>query len=475
MKKILILILCLSSYSFAVEEYYGISRSIRSLGMGGAFYTMSDDEYALFYNPAGLSNYRGDGSLMFSMQSSLSSSAPSALSTILDQKGGSIASVVNTLSSFSGKPIHLSLNIFPHYVRKNFAVGLLLADTKTNFAILGKDIDTTVDLTMISDSGLFIGFGRKMFDDDLHLGFNLKGMVRAGGKRSFTVLEIASNTAFDLNPEQMGGVGGGIDFDLGAIYDVRGLPFGILNQVSLTLNNLLASNLTMFKSGTGGNPPGLERMVTLGARTVLPGYGPFDQFNVLLDLSEFHLGGETNDEYGHRGGSFFKHVNMGVEAPINGWFNLRAGFHQGYLTAGFGIQIMAVKLDFATYAEELSTGINRLGSRRFALRLALGAGSSAPPPVPPKTSFTGVKVEEVSVPKNEEKSTVNENAPPLNDEKKLDEKKPEEKKEEDRKPKSVDEGEGKGLDSEEATPEESSGPQSLNQTEDSLNFTVDVL
>ena len=59
--KRLTLLICLSFVvpTFAMREFYGISRSIRALGMGGAFYGRSDDEYALFYNPAGVSLYQG--------------------------------------------------------------------------------------------------------------------------------------------------------------------------------------------------------------------------------------------------------------------------------------------------------------------------------------------------------------------------------------------------------------------------------
>lgn len=421
MKKIIICcLLAFASSSFAVEEYYSLSKSVRSLGMGGAFYAMSDDEYALFYNPAGLSNYRGEGSLMFSLQGGISSGATNAIKTLSDQKGGDIDKVITSLQSFAGKPISAGLSIFPHYVRKNFAMGLMLADTKVNFAILGKELDTAVDLTMIVDNGLFIGFGRPVFSDDLHLGFNVKGILRAGGKKSFSVLDIASSKDLNLDPNSLGGVGGGIDMDLGAIYDVRGLPFGVLNQLSMTINNLLGSDLTMFKSDTTGNPPGLVRTLSLGARSTLQGVGFIDQVHVLFDLAEFHMGGEDDLEFGARKGSLFKHINMGVEAPMGGgWFALRAGFHQGYVTAGFGLQLSPVKIDFATYGEELSTGINRLGSRRYALRIALGAGSPPPPPVPPKTSLN-IKTEGSTEEKVEDKKV---------QEKVLENKKPQKKEE----------------------------------------------
>ncbi|MDP2752998.1 MAG: hypothetical protein Q8P40_01195, partial [Nitrospirota bacterium] len=44
-----------SGYSAMAKEYPSLYRGIRPLGMGGAFTAVSDDENALFYNPAGLS------------------------------------------------------------------------------------------------------------------------------------------------------------------------------------------------------------------------------------------------------------------------------------------------------------------------------------------------------------------------------------------------------------------------------------
>ena len=44
MKKLLLIsILALNSQAFALREYYSISRSIRALGMGGAFYGLFND------------------------------------------------------------------------------------------------------------------------------------------------------------------------------------------------------------------------------------------------------------------------------------------------------------------------------------------------------------------------------------------------------------------------------------------------
>jgi hypothetical protein len=107
-----------------------------------------------------------------------------------------------------------------------------------------------------------------------------------------------------------------------------------------------------------------------------------------MDFSEFGLGGQSNRVFGARGGAFFKHVNLGVEALIRRWVFLRLGFHQGYWTAGIGVDARFAKLDLATYQEEMSSSPGRLGSRRIALRLAFGVSGRAPRAVESATEAT---------------------------------------------------------------------------------------
>lgn len=377
MKKLLLLFVFISVAGYSVQEFYSLSRSIRSMGMGGAFYGLSNDEYALFYNPAGLSLYNGESEGMLRVNTQLSPRTLSALNTLTKSGNKSVSSIVDSLISYQGAPLYGQAGLLPYYLRKHFAIGLLLADTKFNFAILGKEIDTYVDVTAISDSGLVIGYARDLIDPNFHIGLNSKLLFRAGGKKAFTALDIAQNQNFNLNPKDIGGAGGGIDFDLGATYDFPAFPWGLQNRASLVFSNLIASDFSI--SRTGGKPPGLPRMMTLAYYSVLPGWKFIDNFHLLVDFAEFNLGGEADRDYGQRVGSFFKHINLGVEMPMR-WFSLRAGLHQGYWTAGLGVNAKFFRLDFATYGEELAGGPGRLQSRRFALSLAFGAGSAPPAP-----------------------------------------------------------------------------------------------
>lgn len=391
MKKLLLSLLLLSSYpAFAVKEFYQIKRSVRAMGMGGAFYGLSDDEGALQYNPAGLSRIRSGGRFtLLGVKADLTPSIFDALNTISSGGGKDVQTIAETLVQYQGKPVFGGLGLdFLGYVGKNFGIGLMLNDTKVNFAILGKDLDTNLEATVISDSGLFAGYSHSFLEDKLHVGLSLKALLRGGGRKAFTLLEIAQGNSFQIDPSKIGGTGFGIDADLGATYQLPLEQMGPLLQshVSLVFNNLIASKFNLVTIN-GTAPPGLVRTVTVGGHAIFAGWGPFDNFHALIDFAEFSLGGETNIDLGDRGGSFWKHVNLGVEAPMNGWFSPRLGIHQGYLTAGFGVNARVAQIDFATYVEELGRGVGRLGTRRFTLRLALGWGGAPPAPL------TGTKYE----------------------------------------------------------------------------------
>lgn len=363
----------------AVHEWYSISKSTRALGMGNAFYGLSDDESALFYNPAGLSLYEGGIDLMGSFRAGGSTTASSAMSTITGSRGRETGALALELQQFQGKPIFVeAAPAFGYYLRRGLAVGLLIADLKANATILGAGMDTSVDMTAIVDSGLFVGFAGTMFSPKLHLGMNLKGMVRGGGRKNYSVLDLAQGDGLELDVEQLGGVGFGVDADLGAMYEMPEVLSGVKQFAAISINNVLASKFDMVRiTKNGSMAPQLPRMLTIGGKTVFPGFWKFDKVTAVLDLAEFSLGGQSNPEFGARTGSFWKHVNLGVEAPIR-WFALRAGLHQGNITAGFGIDARYFQIDFATYAEEDAANPGRMSSRRLALRLAAGFGGAKP-------------------------------------------------------------------------------------------------
>lgn len=362
------------------------------MGMGGAFFGLSDDEYALFSNPAGLSLRKSGTEAMLRVNGHVSSDAISSFNKFKDIGGASLQSKIAALDETKGKPLSANVGALPYFVTKNLGVGILIADTKLNFniskgkteidALLGQPASVlqateVADMTFISDSGLVIGYAQSFADPGLHIGANLKGLFRAGGRKGFTAADYFGGQKIDIDPKQIGGYGIGIDLDLGATYEMYMLPFGVVSRASVVLSNLLATEYSM---GASGRAPRQVRTANLGWATVFNGYSFVDNFNVLLDISNIPLGGESNPNLGARNtGSFLKKVNFGVEAPI-GRLALRAGLNQGYLSAGFGVNLYAARIDFATYAEETGDA-TRQGSRRYALSAAIGWGSAPPAPI----------------------------------------------------------------------------------------------
>lgn len=377
MKKFFVAIATLAAtQSWAANEYYSLSRSFRALGMGGAYYALSDDESAMFYNPAGLSTRELPWQFMFPIKPTLSQNAISSFSLLKDtfSNTNNISQVISNLESLQGRPYSVGIGLFPHFVKKNFGIGLLLADTKVNFGILGAGIDSSAEITAVSDSGLFLTYARPIGLEELHIGLTAKFLARAGGKRTYNSLEIAQNQSSNLNLEQLGGFGLGLDFDLGAIYEMPKplIPWALQQRFSFTLSNIFATTFPIAKRGA---PPQLPRYFSLGSYTLFPGWGPVSNFIFCLDFAEFNLGGQTDPALGARVGSFWKHLNWGIEMPLGRVFTLRTGFHQGSFTAGFGLNIKYLRLDFAWYGEEIGTGVDRINDRRLALQISIGGGT----------------------------------------------------------------------------------------------------
>lgn len=388
MKKIFLgfslIVFCQSVW--AVQEFYSLSKSIRSMGMGGAFYGLSNDEYALFSNPAGLSTRTAGTEVMLRVNGTISSNAISGFNDFKNLGDLNINQAINQLDKHKDKPMFANAGLLPYFLTKNLAVGILVADTKVNFNISkgASDIDEiddlnneVADMTFISDSGVVLGYGQSFFSPNLHLGANLKALARAGGRKSFTGSEYVNSASIDLDPAKIGGTGMGVDLDIGATYELKELPFGLLSRASLVFSNLLATDFSIAKKYAGA--PALTRTVNLGWYTVFDGFLFVDNVHVLADISDVSLGGQSDSNFGARKGELIKKLHLGVEMPI-GILSLRAGLNQGYLSAGLGLNFYALKLDFATYGEETSDS-SRRQSRRYLATLALGWGSAPAAPV----------------------------------------------------------------------------------------------
>lgn len=354
----------------AVQEYYTLSRSVRAMGMGGAFYALSDDEHALFYNPAALNFYHGRPRVtLFNVGLMASGAAVSDLSNVINVASarGDVQNLAGQIADQMNSPISAGGGFFSGYLQKNFALGLVVGDTKLNAALYGVGPNALLDVTAITDSGLFLAWARR-FRKHWHLGLTTKAVYRAAGRNTYDSVDFATGKQFSFSTFQQGGTAFALDADAGAIYEITDPWIGSEAGLSFVLSNALGTNLV----SSGNDPPTLPRMFAAGLYTVFEGHKLAESYTLRIDASDFPLAGYQNQDLGGRGGNLLKHLDAGLEAKISPTLMLRGGVHQGDWTAGLGFYLPGIHLDFATYGEELLGYPGALSSRRFALQLSLG-------------------------------------------------------------------------------------------------------
>ncbi len=186
MKKLIIPFLLLAcTPTFALKEHYGLSRSIRALGMGGAFYGLSDDEYALFYNPAGF-RYRGDGQGMISFNFHASPKILSAIKTVTDTKDATASTIADKLAEFQGTPLYAASLPFSPIISQEFRDRPLAGGHEDSTSSTGAGSRLPCRYYRNHGFGLFVGYATD-FEETLHVGVNAKAIARAGGKKNFSV------------------------------------------------------------------------------------------------------------------------------------------------------------------------------------------------------------------------------------------------------------------------------------------------
>ena len=81
--------------------------------------------------------------------------------------------------------------------------------------------------------------------------------------------------------------------------------------------------------------------------------------------------GDYRDFFNQQGVSFFNHLHLGAEFGFLN-FALRAGVNQGYFTAGAGINLAIIHLDYAYYGQELGQAPGWQPNLNHMLQLKVG-------------------------------------------------------------------------------------------------------
>lgn len=360
MMKTLFLLLLLSSSAFAQnDKIFKAYQSVRSSGMGGLRYTTGLYDENFYGNPA-----RVTQNPVWKVQ--LPDPMIEANGTMLTNVGTLASSdLLSSLGTNAGKNYHGRFQMtFPalympdlgHQKRLSLAFGLL---TSIQFDALPAN-SYQLDTDVYADIGPAVTVGYRLLSEgELSVGLTAHYTYRATTKTGFGMIDIFRGTA--LTPANLLGDSAYVDFDLGATYD---LPFtwqDFTFTTGLSLNNMLSGSARAGLNilSVGSLPKTFPMSVNWGISAYKKALWVFE---------EAVFGLEITDINNNNGGSLFRLIHLGGEVDY-GILSPRVGINQGYLTAGLGIDLKVLKLDLATYAEELALNSGKRPDRIYALRL----------------------------------------------------------------------------------------------------------
>ncbi len=341
--------------AFGAEEF--LRQSIRVRGMGNAFTAVANDEYALFYNPAGL---QAVPVYMFE----IGSLEGTANQTLIDVVGNALGSasndeLVESFSDVAGK----------RYYAEGELAGLSFSAPGWGYSVFANTLldigieNPTVpffDVRAYAQLGAVGGFSFSLFDYALDIGVSGKIVRRAGAQAVYHVVDFAPllEGDFDQLDDEFSTVSA-FGADIGAIYHYDAYHAFPLN-LAVTLANI--GGLDFDKAGE------VPMTLNLGASTELE-VGPFD---LLLATDMLDLAGAQGEEK-----DFLRDFKFGAEVGLfklyNGHYmgSLRVGLNGVYFTYGFSINMFGLMMDYAQWSEEVGSSAGDKEDRRQAIRLSL--------------------------------------------------------------------------------------------------------
>ena len=338
--------------SSGAQEIPALHQSIRALGMGGAFTAVANDESALFYNPAGLNEVNGfAGVEILNPLLETSASSVDLYSDLSGLEGGDMAEVIDFLQARIGDHQHVRISLFPNVLIHNFGVGVLVQGVGDmeihNPALPRADVDVRADVGVVAGAAYHLGKG-------VQIGVAGKVIQRRGVSRSFFAVDIAGeefDPLEDLVDEQ------DYALDAGAKIRVQEWWNNVWWDPTLAV---AVQNITDLNFGALGTLP---QQVNVGLALHPDLWGL--QTTLAVDLVDV-AGDLTADD------DLAKRLYWGVEVALPRAVTLRAGYHQRYLSAGLTADFWILKLDLATYEEELGAYAGQRGDRRYLGQVILG-------------------------------------------------------------------------------------------------------
>ncbi|QFR48248.1 conjugal transfer protein TraF [Sulfurimonas lithotrophica] len=393
MKKIISLALLGATTSlFALyAEHASLYKDPRIMGMGGANVAVGGYSTSVFSNPAGLTNIKKEHGYvvdLLSLGASFSSDGMDFIDDVNDVETSDInpnatTDMINVLRKYSGENFHVRADNYTAISKNSdafaWSVGILAA-TESNFMAHPNGGSQGLLSTSTRVYGGVVLGAAKPYDlsiGRLDVGMSVKYIKLESYEGSLSVNDLIGNEDVDdLIERKYKKENSGVGVDIGVTY--RPFVDSFWNpSFGLSVLNIGSMDMDDYY---GGQP----MTVNIGA-AVSPKIDIFDKLVIavdyvdLLDENKLRLYDLSNDTVvtykDYDESDFEKRLRLGVSLGlIDTTFlstTLNVGLYQGAYTAGIDFHIAVVRLNFATYEEQVGTGDIDISDRRYMGQLAI--------------------------------------------------------------------------------------------------------
>jgi hypothetical protein len=351
----LFFLLCIFAFSGVLQaqaqEIRDLYRGPREAAMGGASTAITEDDEAIYLNPAAMAGNKKSKFYLLNIDGQTSTD------TIGEVQGASTAFKnisPATLNQFMGKNIFLEGTLTSAFLLPNFGVSAIVDEQLA--MLVQNEANPSVQLGMQTTSGFQFSTGFSVLpysrrsQDDLRVGLGYKIMFRRGGYNTLDMNQIFNISQAEVRTI-MGNFGEGMAGDFGLQW-IR-----TVNKNTKLMAGLVYQDIGGLHFNGGGQTQPENLAVGLGSKFSL-GRG----MAVTLGWDVKNL---TQDvEWAKR-----NHIGFDLALADLDFFG---GLNEGlYLTGGAAVDLWLLKLTALTYAEELGEYSGQMTERRYMLRITI--------------------------------------------------------------------------------------------------------
>lgn len=335
------------------DEPEHIRQSVRALGMGGAFVAVANDEYALYYNPAGLR----------SVQQTIVEIVTVGATTnqnLLDLQDVETSNTTATFGDLVGKNVYTEINMGAMSITAPGWGYSIFGNLLFNSIINNPQVPY-FEMKAYYQYGMVGGFALSFMDEILDVGIAMKSITRNGITKTVHVYDLLDDDFAD-NLEKEFVERNIITHDIGVTYHLDQIA-NLETRVSYVIRNIGGMDF-----GSAGQIP-MTMDVGIATETEIAGLDfifAIDYVDLANKLTQYQ--------------DYLRNLKAGAEVGCfkrsNGHhaLSLRLGLNAShYLSAGFSINIpgLPIKIDYAAWSEEIGFLAGKIEDKRQSANVSI--------------------------------------------------------------------------------------------------------